>query len=166
MSWLYSNMFIPTLCSVSCEANELLSPCSGGSSSATVCQKLSLFITLLLPAQKEFLPAGSWVGEVVLRLLCSFAWLWKAQQRGVHCSFPFVLCTGLIQCSILLLWQQNRTMQPGDTHLEYCWSLNKQHFLGYGNAETLLCNLGVLAKMSAGAFNVPLWTKKKSSHGA
>lgn len=52
-------------------------------------------------------------------------------------------------------------MQPGDILLDYCWSWNKQHFLGSNKAETLLCSLGILAKMSAGAFNVPLWTKKK-----
>lgn len=86
----------------------------------------------------------------------------RAEQRGVHCSIPFcLLCIGLIQCSTLLLWHQNLMMQAGDIHLEYHWSLNKQYFLGYDNAGTLLCNLGVLAKMSAGAFKVPLWTEKK-----
>lgn len=87
----------------------------------------------------------------------------RAEQRGVHCSIPFcLLCIGLIQCSTLLLWHQNLTMQAGDIHLEYHWSLNKQYFLGYDNAGTLLCNLGVLAKMSVGAFKVPLWTEKKN----
>jgi len=160
------------LCSVSYKAKELPGPCSGcppllSSASGCICKSGSACTKEVSVSRNQ--SPGRWngVGALVVGLRVS------AEGRAERCPSqhpglpPPLLCVGPIltrdsiffcDCKIFGCSQVTSIWDAG--FIQNAWPWNKQHFVRYNKGETLLCSLGVLANISAGAFNVPLWTRK------